>query len=94
MGHKKNLLDTTLENADTELEQEADQKAADFLIPPKDWSAFISRQSFYPQTIEDFASKEGIHPGLVVGRLQKEGYLDPSFDNGFKTTYDSISFSN
>jgi HTH-type transcriptional regulator/antitoxin HigA len=93
MGHKKNLLDTTLENADTALEQEADQKAADFLIPPKDWSAFVSRQSFYPQSIEDFARKEGIHAGLVVGRLQKEGYLDPSFDNGLKTTYVSTSFS-
>jgi HTH-type transcriptional regulator/antitoxin HigA len=92
MGHKKNLLDTTLENAQTDLEKEADQKAADFLIPSKDWHFFVSQGSFYPDSINSFALKEGIHPGLVVGRLQKEGLLDPSFHNTLKVTYDPQDF--
>jgi HTH-type transcriptional regulator / antitoxin HigA len=92
MGHKKNLLDTTLENAKTALEIQADQKAADFIIPRKDWSLFVSRGSFYPDSILSFAAKEGIHPGLVVGRLQKEGLLDPAFHNDLKTAYDPTAF--
>lgn len=66
-------------------EAEADRFAADFLIPPQQMSGFHPKgQHFSQQDVIEFAQRLGIAPGIVVGRLQHDGILDPQNLNGLK----------
>lgn len=66
-----NLLE---EDADAESasEKKANERAASWLLPPTALKAFIQANSpaFSAKSIQLFASNLGIHPGIVVGRLQ------------------------
>ena len=55
-----------------EREAEADRFAADFLIPPEDWTHFAAFEAPGRASIEAFASQMGVATGIVVGRLQHE----------------------
>ena len=68
-------------------EEEADRFAKDMLIPPKDYEGFLAGSFFSEQTIGNFAEMVGIHPGIVVGRLQKEGLLPYTHLNQLKKRY-------
>ena len=70
----------------TEKEAEANRFAADTLIPPEALRAFLSqrRGNFSQSQVEQFASRLGIAPGIVVGRLQREQQLPPTHLNGLK----------
>lgn len=57
------------------LEDEADRFAKDFLITPDAFKAFIESNDYSQPAILALAEREGIHPGIVVGRLQKEGII-------------------
>lgn len=70
-----------------EEEREADQYAADILIPPKNYEEFTSRGSFSEASIKQFSKAIDIDPGIVVGRLQKDRYIDFSWLKGLKTQY-------
>jgi HTH-type transcriptional regulator/antitoxin HigA len=70
--------------SDLETETEADKYAADFLIPPKNYSEFAAKKDFSMQAIKDFAQSLGIHPCIVVGRLKRDVYIDYS-DRGYDT---------
>ena len=62
------LEDGQISNAE---ENEANRFAADKLISPNAWGQFLG----LPHTedsIRTFAAAIGIHPGVVLGRLQKE----------------------
>ena len=54
------------------LEKEADSFAADILIPPKDYKRFAPSKYTSDAQIIAFADRIGIHPGVVVGRLQHD----------------------
>jgi HTH-type transcriptional regulator/antitoxin HigA len=74
--------DVFLEDADedapaTDKEAEANQFAADMLIPPGEWRRFIvevdaARPYVSKQMAREFAARIGIAPGIVVGRLHHE----------------------
>ncbi len=51
-------------------EDEANQFARDTLIPPASWKPFMEKLRFDDADVQQFAKKEGIHPCIVVGRLQ------------------------
>jgi len=73
--HSKKLDFVDVEGGlDDDLEDEADAFARDQLIPP---SAFreIVKVTLTEDSIGAFAREIGIAPGIVVGRLQKEGFL-------------------
>jgi HTH-type transcriptional regulator/antitoxin HigA len=57
-------------------EEEANRFSADTLIPPKALAEFIAGGTFTNDTVKGFANKQGIGPGIVVGRLQQEGLLE------------------
>lgn len=59
---------------DTRYEAQADQFASDLLIPPDRWRAFRddTRRPLTTHRVTTFARTVGIHPGIVVGRLQHE----------------------
>jgi addiction module HigA family antidote len=68
-------------------EKEADKFAKDFLIPPKEYESFIAKTIFSEQKVRDFANSINIHPGIIVGRLQKDGILPYTHLNKLKQKY-------
>ena len=72
------------------LEKEANEFAENILIPPLEYdNSFISNRSYITEdSIIEFADKIGIHPGIVVGRLQKDGLVGPSHYNGLRAKYE------
>lgn len=65
-------------------EKEANDFASNFLIPSFEYEKFIKQKEFKKSTIKKFASQIGISPGIVVGRLQHDGYIKHSFCNDLK----------
>src|SRR5690625_1635476 len=63
-------------------EQEADQWAANWLIPPQYRSELETLRSRIDAM--EFAIKIGIHPGIGVGRLQHEALIPRSWMNDLK----------
>ena len=89
--HGKQMVFLEVENREHELdkpEKEADQFAADILIPPDDFEVFLNAKAFYPQDIEVFARHLGIDPGIVVGRLQHDGNFKNSWHNHLRSRYE------
>ena len=71
-------------------EQAANFWSGDTLIPGNDFSEFIDRKCFSVSSIRAFAEKQGIAPGIVVGRLQKEGCIKHSALNELKDHYEIV----
>ena len=69
---KEIFVDVRNGMAPDEREADADRSAADFLIPPEDWTHFATFEAPGRASIEAFASRVGVAPGIVVGRLQHE----------------------
>jgi HTH-type transcriptional regulator/antitoxin HigA len=65
-------------------EAEADKFACDFLIPRPQYDAFVSDGDFGSYAITEFAERLGIAPGIVVGRLQHDHKIEPSYHNRLK----------
>ena len=72
--------------ATEEEERIADAFARDTLIPPEAYAQFAIGNKTY-STVVSFANEIGIAPGIVVGRLQKDGHLQYSQLNGLKVRY-------
>lgn len=82
---KKTLID---DSTDKVLEDEADNFARDYLINEADYNKFSSDKSNLKRdSIIKFAEKEGIHPGIVVGRLQKDRIIPYHEFNQLKVRY-------
>jgi len=56
-------------------EADADRLAEEILIPAKDWEPFVLRSEFDSSSVREYADMLGIHPGIVVGRLQHVGLV-------------------
>lgn len=81
LGHSGNRpedLDTSAGN-DPE-EQEADQIAAEWLVPAQALEEFVDgvKPYFSRSAIERFAGLIGRHPAIVLGRLQHDGHVSPA----------------
>ncbi len=92
-GHilKHGKRDVFIENdgEHDEREEEANQFAADFLIPPAEYRFFTPRAGHYSKVeIGDFATRLGIAPGIVVGRLQHDGKLPVQNCNDLKQHFE------
>lgn len=76
LGHillhgNKDIIDEESGEAD-EKEIEADRFASDRLIPAVPYARFLAREKLDTAAISSFAAENGIHPGIVVGRLQHD----------------------
>lgn len=81
------IEDRTAAPDDTEQEKEANRFAADLLIPAEHLErlrAAAQRKRLGKARVRAFADELGIHPGIVVGRLQHEGWLPFSYLNGLR----------
>ena len=72
---KRQMFVQTKDKQATEQEEQANRWAANFLIPPKDWRTFSDVREFTAGDVAAFADKQGVSPGIVVGRLQHEGRI-------------------
>jgi addiction module HigA family antidote len=82
-GDSVDLADE-IDGTKSEGEGEADRFARDALIPPDAFAEFTAAGVFSAQNVRDFAQRQGIAPGIVVGRLQREDKLDKSNLNDMK----------
>ena len=57
---------------ESEMEAQADAWATAFLIKQAAWEKFLSRFKRGEKEVSRFARQQGIPPGVVVGRLQRE----------------------
>ena len=72
----------------TDEDEEADDNfAKETLIPTVEFNAFTSLNDFPKTSICSFAQKQNILCGIVVGRLQKEGFINYNRCNDLKTKY-------
>lgn len=69
------------------LEREADDFARNILLPMDHYSEFLSGKDYSEVAIRRFANKIGIHPGIVVGRLQIEEHIGFEHSNGLREKY-------
>lgn len=72
---RKIIVDGIDGDGDEDIEREANEFAADWLISPDLWVDFTKDGYYTPRSVTQFADSLGIAPGIVVGRLQKEDRL-------------------
>ncbi|MDD7076501.1 MAG: helix-turn-helix domain-containing protein [Lachnospiraceae bacterium] len=65
----------------------ADCWARDMLIPPDKFTTFKQQDIFTRDSIITFSKMIEIAPGIIVGRLQNEGYLKHNMMNDLKEHY-------
>jgi addiction module HigA family antidote len=73
------------DNDTSEKEEQANRFASEFLIPGQKLKSFLATSRLSKDAIRGFASEIGITPGIVVGRLQHDGFLPASHCNDLKT---------
>ena len=85
-GKKEVFLDDfNGDNLESDKETEANDWAGNYLIPREyaDSLRFLTTRD----AVIEFAERLGIHPGIVVGRLQHEGVISYSRLNSLKAQY-------
>ena len=85
--HGKRDVFVEYRGVDNPKEQEANDWAGEFLISSADWQAFMKSLPAKPTAagITAFAKKQGIAPGIVLGRLQhREKRVSPGLYNQLK----------
>ena len=90
------VLDNAVEDlgdqiVDPEMQQyeaEANRFSADMLIPPHLLGEFTRKRKFTNESIHGFAESIEIGPGIVVGRLQHDGFIERHQGNALKQKLD------
>ncbi len=68
-------LSTPARQSVAQEEREANRFAGDLLIPPERYRTFVGAHDYSAASIRSFADSLGIAPGIVLGRLQHDGWL-------------------
>lgn len=71
-------------------EKQADCFASDMLIPPGIYAQIVSEKQT-ATSILYWAEELDVAPGIIVGRLQKEGYLQYNQYNNLKVQYEFVT---
>lgn len=82
LGHTRDANGTSDQD-----ERDADCWAKDQLIPADRFDTFTKHGSFTASGITDFSKSIDIAPGIVVGRLQNEGFIKHNMFNDLKEQY-------
>jgi len=88
LKHQKRGVFLEANGAKNPAEIEADEFSFHHLIPPAPFRRFAEAGMFDPRTIESFAESIAIAPGIVVGRLEKEGLIPLDSLNDLKVKFD------
>ncbi len=79
------LDDPNAAHTDDPREHEANQWAGQWLIPSQYDQALVTLRT--KAAVMDFSRYIGVHPGVVVGRLQHDKLIDPSWMNDLKQSF-------
>jgi HTH-type transcriptional regulator/antitoxin HigA len=79
------LDDSNTSRTDNTQECEANQWASDWLIPSRYVNSLSGLRS--KMAVVDFARQIGVHPGIIVGRLQHDMLVDFSLMNDLKQSF-------
>jgi HTH-type transcriptional regulator/antitoxin HigA len=82
--HNKRFIFLETDEHCGEQEEEANDWAANFLIPPREYSRFVSQANYDKAHIRAFAAGLNLSPGIVVGRLQHDKALRYTYGNDLK----------
>lgn len=69
-------------------EKDADEFAKELLLDKEAYYNLIDNGSFNKSIVIKFAKDQGVHPGIVVGRLQSDKVIPYTQLNGLKMIYD------
>lgn len=83
---KSVFLDDAKGDANSKEEREADQWSRNFLISPQQAQALPELPKTKAAVVE-FADDIGVHPGIVVGRMQHDRLMDVSWMNDLKVSF-------
>jgi len=72
---------------DQDKELAADLFASNMLLSPESYEMFIQRKDFSIEAICRYAESQNVMPYIVIGRLQKEKYLDYKMYSKYKLRY-------
>jgi HTH-type transcriptional regulator/antitoxin HigA len=72
-------------HSDNPQEREANEWAGNYLIPNS--RARMLARLKTKAAVVSFAQQIGVHPGIVVGRLQHDGLIQPSWMNNLKQSF-------
>ncbi len=81
---KKSVFVDEVNGGDADLEAEANDWAANTLIPRSAWERFVQSSLRSELAVRAFAEEQGISPGIVVGMLQHRDLLPWTHLNGLK----------
>lgn len=87
-SEKKNSIfldDPNASPSSNRYELEANQWARDFLIPPEHRDTLSGLRT--KDSVRAFSKLIGVHPGIVVGRLQHDGIIPVSWMNELKESF-------
>lgn len=79
------LDDPNASHTDDPKEVEANSWARDYIIPRQYAAGLASLKT--KSAVALFAQQVGVHPGIVVGRLQHDGLILPSWMNDLKVSF-------
>jgi HTH-type transcriptional regulator / antitoxin HigA len=82
----EDILDDGLPSG-AHMEQQANEWAANFLVPREQWIRFIRNRPRDAKTIIAFANEQGIAPGIIVGMLQHAKIIRWHYLNDLKARY-------
>ena len=85
LAHPKRGIFVELSGVTGSREEEADRIASDFLIPPPDWRVVARARPKSAAEVRELAKRLSIAPGILVGRLQREGLLPSTHLNALKS---------
>lgn len=72
---------------DYDKEKAADTFAANMLLNPESYNYFTSKADFSLKAITEYASSQNVMPYIVIGRLQKEEYINYNTFSKYKLRY-------
>ncbi|MFH1010857.1 MAG: HigA family addiction module antitoxin [bacterium] len=88
LSHGKRGVFIEAEGPEDPTEKEADDFAANCLIPKKIWEYFVSRGNYGRNAVCKFAAQINVAPGIVVGRLQHEKLIPFNQLNKLKVRFE------
>lgn len=75
------------DGSDYEKEGAADLFASNMLLSPESYKMFVQKRDFSIEAISKYAKSQNVMPYIVIGRLQKEKYLDYRMYSNYKLRY-------
>ena len=92
-NHKRHVtISYSKDNIEDEEEIEANNFAKDALINKSDYEHFVSKKNFSLLAIKKFANSQNVADFIVIGRLQKDGYIGWNMYTNLKPKYSVLCY--